>query len=237
MTRIAVITDAHANLPALEAVLGAIQDLRCNAIYHTGDAVGAGPFPAEVLDRLLHTSGVRLLMGNHDELCAFGVPDPQPGWMDDALVANARWTQAQVDPDIRAAMASWPYVLKETIAHHHYAFLHYPRDPDGNGFVPIVEDAIAEDLDDLFAGVRADVMFYGHHHPAVDETGRARYVNPGSLGCGEGAVARFTIIDGGRSGTPVIEHHAARYNRAPLHAALVRRDVPDAEFLRRAFFP
>ena len=232
-----MITDAHANLPALEAALAAIRALGCDAIYHTGDAVGIGPFPAEVIDRLLHTRDMHVVMGNHDELCAFGIPDPRPPWIDDELVANARWTRAQVDLGLREAMQSWPYALTDTIADNRFAFLHYPRDPESDGFVSIVEHAITEDLDVLFTGVRADVVFYGHHHPAVDTTGRKRYINPGSLGCGAEAVARFTVIDAERSGIPVIHHHAVRYDRSPLHTALARRGVPDAEFLRQAFIP
>lgn len=42
-SRIAVIADVHANLPALEAALAAIGALGCDAIVHTGDAVGIGP--------------------------------------------------------------------------------------------------------------------------------------------------------------------------------------------------
>jgi predicted phosphodiesterase len=56
--RIAVITDAHAYLPALGAALTAIRADGPDAVYHTGDAIGIGPFPAETLDRLLHESGL-----------------------------------------------------------------------------------------------------------------------------------------------------------------------------------
>lgn len=76
-TRIAVITDAHANLPALDAALAAIRGDGVAAVYHTGDAIGIGPFPAEVLDRLLHEPRMRSVMGNHDAWFAFGLPCPR----------------------------------------------------------------------------------------------------------------------------------------------------------------
>lgn len=237
MTKFAVITDTHANLPALEAALAAINGLGCEAIYHTGDAVGAGPFPNEVLLRLLQTPDTYFVMGNHDELCAFGIPDPRPAWIQDALAANALWTRAQVDPPLRTVMALWPYDIAETLGSHHLAFLHYPLDPRGNGFAPIVKDPTADDLDDLFAGVRADVIFYGHHHPAADHSGRARYINPGSLGCGPDALARFTVVDFERADVLTIHHHAVPYDRHSLHQAFALRKVPDHEFLRHAFFP
>jgi fructose-1,6-bisphosphatase len=65
-TRIAVITDAYANFPALDAALAAIRGDGVVAVYHTGDAIGIGPFPTEVLDRLLHEPRMHLVMGNHD---------------------------------------------------------------------------------------------------------------------------------------------------------------------------
>lgn len=237
MSKIAVITDTHANLPALEAALAAVRDLECAEIWHTGDAVGIGPFPNEVLDRLLDTPEMRFVMGNHDELCAFGLPEPVPDWEDDQFVANARWTHVQVDPGFRSVMTSWPYEIVATRNVHLFSFLHYPRDPDGGGFVDVVPEAGAEDLDNLFRGLQADVIFYGHYHPPADHAGRARYINPGSLGCGPEALARFSVINVDRANGMTVEHHAVPYDRSDLHAALVQRDVPGREFLRQVFFP
>ena len=58
--KIAVLTDAHGNLPALEAALAAIRVMGCDVVYHTGDAVGIGPYPAECVERLL-SAGVHCL--------------------------------------------------------------------------------------------------------------------------------------------------------------------------------
>ena len=61
--RIAVLSDIHGNLPALEAVLAALQPY--DAIWQLGDIVGYGPQPDEVVARLAeeNATGVR---GNHD---------------------------------------------------------------------------------------------------------------------------------------------------------------------------
>jgi len=53
--KIVVITDTHANLPALEALLKAVRTEGYDAIFHTGDAIAIGPYPAECLDLLLNT--------------------------------------------------------------------------------------------------------------------------------------------------------------------------------------
>ncbi len=72
--KIAVITDVHANLPALWAVLAATRQERCDLIVHTGDAIGIGPFPAECLELLLETPHMICLMGNHDAWLVDGLP-------------------------------------------------------------------------------------------------------------------------------------------------------------------
>jgi predicted phosphodiesterase len=235
-TRIAVITDAHANLPALETALSAITAARCDAIYHTGDAIGVGPFPAEVLDRLLHTPAMHLLMGNHDEWFAFGIPDPRPAWMPEGAAAHIRWVHQQLDPSMRPVVAAWPYAIEVSREGVTLAFTHYPRDPDGGGFAPILTDPGSDALDRLFITPEADVIFYGHYHPASDVQGRARYVNPGSLGCDREALARFAILDIAADGMRDLRVFAVPYDPSDYFRQLREREVAEREFIEREIF-
>jgi putative phosphoesterase len=235
MRKIAVITDTHANLPALEAALAAIADEGCDVIYHTGDALGIGPFPGEVLDRLLHTQNLHLVMGNHDALFAFGISHPPPARMSEDELIHQRWTHAQIDPSLRAVVAGWPHELLETIAGLDVAFLHYPRDTTGD-FAPVLCEPSREDLDDLFAGHEADIIFYGHHHPSADHQGRARYVNPGALGCSRDPLARYVVLNVDFAGHSTIQHKAVPYDQPALIRAMEQRDMPIREAIRRMFF-
>ncbi|HEY2932214.1 MAG TPA: YfcE family phosphodiesterase [Acidobacteriota bacterium] len=63
--RIALISDVHANLPALQCVLEDIRKRKIRRIYCAGDLVGDGPFPGEVL-RLLRKHRVTSIRGNSD---------------------------------------------------------------------------------------------------------------------------------------------------------------------------
>ncbi|MBE0567158.1 MAG: metallophosphoesterase family protein [Krumholzibacteria bacterium] len=69
--RIAVISDIHSNLQALEAVLARIDALGCGAVYCLGDIVGYGAHPAECVARVRATGAV-CIQGNHDALVADG---------------------------------------------------------------------------------------------------------------------------------------------------------------------
>ena len=102
--KIAVFTDAHANLPATRAAIQAIQDEGCDLIYHLGDAIAIGPHPAETLDLLLSTPRIRLLQGNHDHRFIHGLPDPLPPNIGPGEVEHQIWTHAQLDPAMRRVM-------------------------------------------------------------------------------------------------------------------------------------
>lgn len=63
--RIAVITDIHANLPALEAVLAAVETIAADGLYCGRDLVGYGPHPDEVC-ALVEDRGIPTIYGNYD---------------------------------------------------------------------------------------------------------------------------------------------------------------------------
>ncbi|HYH12432.1 MAG TPA: metallophosphoesterase family protein [Thermomicrobiales bacterium] len=232
---IAVITDVHANLPALEAALSEIDALGCDEIVHTGDAIGIGPFPAETLDRLLARPRIRFAMGNHDAWFSLGLPDNAPEWMDEGERRHHEWVHAQLPDDLRTVVESWPWAHTDEFRGVRALFTHYGH-PDGHGgFAPIRRDPTGRDLDEVFGDAEVDVVFYGHHHPRCDLTGRARYINPGSLGCHTEPVARFAVLEVERDGAWSVAFHQAPYDPTPVLEALEARDVPDRELIRKGF--
>jgi predicted phosphodiesterase len=67
--RIAVVSDVHSNLQALEAVLARIDHLGCDTVWCLGDVVGYGARPSECL-ALLRDRGTVFVQGNHDAAVA-----------------------------------------------------------------------------------------------------------------------------------------------------------------------
>jgi predicted phosphodiesterase len=233
--RLAILTDVHGNLPALQAALERIADLGCELIFHTGDAIGIGPYPAECLDLLLNRADTYLTMGNHDAWFAFGLPRPRPAWMSEGEVAHQDWVHAQLDPALSAVVARWPYIIRRDIEEVRVALVHYGLDESGRDFVRIMPHPTSADLDAMFAGFDIDLVFYGHHHPASDIRGRARYVSPGSLGCHSESLARFSVLDC-TDGSYTLQHYAVPYDATALFAAFEARAVPERQFICRAFF-
>lgn len=86
--KIAILSDVHGNLPALQAVLKYIGEKKFDAIWQLGDAVGYGPYPLECLKLLLDVCDFSLI-GNHGWL-AIG-KHPREIYSQAAL-QNADWT-------------------------------------------------------------------------------------------------------------------------------------------------
>lgn len=103
-----LLSDIHANLEALEAVLEADGALPPpDTVLVLGDLVGYGPDPAAVIRRIrsLPVPAMRIIRGNHDRVAA-GI-DPGRGFNDQARQA-ARWTRERLDSGTREWLAMLP---------------------------------------------------------------------------------------------------------------------------------
>jgi predicted phosphodiesterase len=236
IARIAVITDVHANLPALHAALAEIDRLGADAVYHTGDAIGIGPFPAESVDRLLSRASTYLMMGNHDSWFAFGLPDESAPWMPAGEREHQRWTHAQLDPALKGVVAAWPYASSLRIEGVRLDFLHYPLNDAGAFRSP--QDLTSENVTSLFQLPTSTLVFFGHdHRPWNFTAGSTHFVNPGALGCSREPVARFVLVDVKAGGTHTLSFHAPAYDPDPVFRALEFRRVPARDFIRQTFLP
>src|SRR5919112_4912952 len=100
--RIAVLSDIHANLHALDAVLAVAGDV--DAVWHLGDVVGYGPEPDGVVDRLrdVDAKGVR---GNHDAAACGG---SEIDWFNPEARRAMEWTRAAIRDATRAWLTDLP---------------------------------------------------------------------------------------------------------------------------------
>jgi predicted phosphodiesterase len=233
--KIICITDIHANLPALQATLEAIRGEDYDALFHTGDAIGIGPFPAESLDLMLNIPRSHFVMGNHDAYFVDGLTKEQTAGMGEGELEHQCWTHDQLNKGFHDAISQWPYSIFEDFGNVRAAFVHYGLRASGRDYMPIVKNPAPADLDQLFQRFNADLVFYGHHHPFSDVQGRARYINPGSLGCFTEPLARYTVVEM-EPGSITVAHKFVSYDDDLLRNAFQERNVPVASFIAQAFF-
>ena len=183
MSAVAVITDIHANLPALQAVLRRIDELGIDDVYCGGDLVGYGPHPNEVC-ALIQERGIPTIYGNYDHAIARDLDDcgcayitPHDRELGQQSVA---WTLEHTDRRSKAFMRELPFDLRFTVGEWSVHLVHgSPRKVNEYLF----EDKPARLYERLAAAEEAEVLVFGHTHKPWDrEYGGVRFVNCGSVG-------------------------------------------------------
>jgi predicted phosphodiesterase len=190
--RYALISDIHGNLPALEAVLAALDDRRdIDAIYHLGDLVGYAPWPDEVV-ALLRARAIPGVAGNYDsttatdyEHCGCKYEDAR---QEELSHLSYEWTRAHVSAATKAWLGSLPFRIDLRPLGGHRAgprliLVH------GNPVLNTVywtEDRSADFCLKMAShlGAKAgDVVAFGHtHKPWHREIAGLHFVNTGSVG-------------------------------------------------------
>jgi predicted phosphodiesterase len=152
--RIALISDVHGNLPALEAVLGAVAEQKVDAIWCLGDLVGYGAQPNECVE--LAARSVELcLIGNHD-LVVIDRLDIADFSQNAAIAAG--WTKEQLEPEAREYLEGLsPADEERPIGLFHGS----PRDPV---WEYVLSSMAADDCIDT---MDARVGAVGHSHVAL----------------------------------------------------------------------
>jgi diadenosine tetraphosphatase ApaH/serine/threonine PP2A family protein phosphatase len=147
--RLAILSDIHANLVALDAVLAAIGTV--DGIRVLGDIVGYGPEPDGVVERL-RAAGATGVLGNHDQV-AVGRLGPEL-FNRDARAA-IEWTRDRIAPSTR----DWLAALPERAVEGSFTLVHgSPRDPT---WEYILDERTAEEN---LAAFESAYCLFGHTH-------------------------------------------------------------------------
>ena len=108
MVTIALLSDIHGNLPALEAVVQDIHACSPDAVFVLGDMINGCPWSDRVLDRLLEY-GWPMLLGNHDDaVLQLDTPRMEPRYADRQRYATLWWTREQLSPRHSTLLAALP---------------------------------------------------------------------------------------------------------------------------------
>jgi predicted phosphodiesterase len=200
---VAVITDIHANLPALEAALGRIGELGIASVYCGGDLVGYGPHPNEVCAMIAERQ-IPTVYGNYDYAIARDEDDCGCAYVtrhDRELGRlSVAWTLANTTRQSKELMRGLPFDLHLIVGGTNVHLVHgSPRKVNEYLF----EDKPAS-LYERLAGAESDpVLAFGHtHKPWAHEYGGVLFVNCGSVGKPKdgdprGAFALLTATDQG----------------------------------------
>lgn len=236
--RIALISDIHANLPALDAVLSAIEREGVAATYHLGDLVGYAPWPNEVV-QCIRDRGIDGIGGNYDTTVATDHPHCGCRYEDPHQAALSQesygWTRTHIALEHKAWLATLPFRLDLRPRGGHAS--------DACRLVlvhgtPVLNTVYwtADRPDSFFrkmattAGLTAgDVIAFGHtHEPFVRELDGIWFVNTGSVGQPKDGDPRagYVLVDLGPR-PPAIEIRRAAYDVERAVGGIEASDLPD----------
>ncbi len=231
MSRAAVVTDIHANLPALEAALARIDALGVERIYCGGDLVGYGPHPNEVC-ALIAERGIPTIYGNYDHAIARGLDDCGCAYVtphDRELGRQSvTWTLEHTDQRSKDFMRDLPFDLRFDVGDTSVHLVHgSPRKVNEYLFA----DKPAKLYERLASAEDADVLVFGHTHKPWDhEYGGVRFVNCGSVGKPKDGDPRgaFALLDA-TSGSLEVTIERVEYDAEAVAREVAAAGLP-AEF-------
>jgi predicted phosphodiesterase len=237
MMKYALISDIHANLPALNAVLadiGARRDV--DAVYHLGDLTGYAPWPNEVVD-ILRARAIPGVAGNYDSTvatnykhCGCRADTPHE---EELSHRSYEWTLAHVTGETKKYLGSLPFRLdiRPLGGHVSGATITLVHGNQTLNTVYVTEDRPDSFLEKMAAALESragDVICFGHtHKPWQREVGGIRFVNTGSVGRPKDGDWRacYVLLDVDSSGSTV-EFVRVEYDVAETARGIRESELP-----------
>lgn len=235
----ALISDIHANLPALDAVLADISARpEVDAVYHLGDLVGYAPWPNEVV-ALLREREIPGVAGNYDstvatdyEHCGCKYEDPR---QEELSHLSYAWTRAHVTEENKRFLGALPFRIDLRPLGGHTAG---PRLILVHGNPVLNTVYWTEDRSDAFclkmaeqAGAKAgDVVAFGHtHKPWHRVVEGIHFVNTGSVGRPKDGNWRagYVLLSVDGESEPRVEFVRVDYDLERAVEAIRASELPD----------
>jgi putative phosphoesterase len=180
---IAILSDIHGNLAALEAVLSDLLTRRVDEVICLGDLVGYGAHPNEVIERI-SAANIPTIMGNYDDGVGFDRDDCGCAYRDpmerERGQASLMWTREHTTSSNKAVLRSLKPDIRRTVAQRRLLLVHgSPRRMNEYLFEDRPDSSFAR----LAASSAADIVVFGHtHRPYQKLVAGVWFVNAGSIG-------------------------------------------------------
>jgi putative phosphoesterase len=228
--KLAVLSDIHANLHALEAVWADLEAQRPEAVYSLGDLVGYGAFPNEVIE-FIRGRKIPTVMGNYDDGVGFDLDDCGCAYRDpdDRLRGqeSLMWTRQHTTAENKAFLRSLPLQIRLEERRLRLLLVHgSPRKINEY----LYEDRPEASFERLARLAGCDVLLFGHTHlPYRKSAAGTLFVNVGSVGKPKDGDPRAGYVVLHLARRPKIEFRRVAYD-VPAAARAMRESGLPAHF-------
>jgi predicted phosphodiesterase len=236
VTRLALISDIHANLPALESVLRDIDGQRVDGIYHIGDLVGYAPWPDETV-AMIRERGIAGVAGNYDSTvatnykhCGCKYEDPR---QEELSHLSYRWTLDHTSAATKRELGELPFRLDVRLAGGHQSgpsviLVHGTPTLNTVYWTEDRPDAFCLKMAQLAGATPGDTIAFGHTHKPWHRTIEGiHFVNTGSVGRPKDGDWRagYVIVEAVGGGLAV-EFRRVEYDVERAAKAIEASDLP-----------
>lgn len=221
--KIAVISDIHGNLKALETALSIAAEKGCEKYIVLGDIAVKGPYPEEVIKSVMDLEAICTIKGNTDRWLIENPININPEMAD--YVEHCRKRISQESKDYLDGL---PEICELEEEGRKLLVFHASHDSDLIGIDMHDENG---ELEMKTGGKDYDICLFGHTHMQFHiESGSKVLVNPGSVGLPFNGteMLQFGIIEFGADKIDV-ELIKAEYNIEEVITEAIRTDLPHVE--------
>lgn len=239
--KIAVITDIHSNLEALNAVISECKD--CDEIISLGDISHFGADMDNCFKLVRSLDNFSMVKGNHDVYSNGLYENGIKQYLDNELKSYVEYIYEHTDVSNQEYIKNLPYIIFRNFFGIKMAFLHYgwasSRETSKVNIIPIPDI----ELEEVFRSIKADYIFFGHTHIAQNSAiildGREKsFVNFGPIGTPhkDKNIARYGIVEIESDQSVRIKNLEVKYNVDLAIEKIKRIDHPFIPFILNKFF-
>lgn len=233
MFKVAVFSDIHGNLEALQAILANIEKNEFDEIVCLGDVIGIGPNSKECLD-LIISNHIKLVLGNHERYYLNGTHNETK--MSTEEKRHHAWIHDELNGEYKDILSKLDIEFSIAVNGEKIGFMHYPFDKIGNDFYT-PKELTEENVKHLFRNYNYRFIFFGHSHTEqfYKDNGHCVYFNLGSAGCTKENITHYTILEYDGKDYNIYKQKCI-YDRKKFDEKMDRINYPEKEILRKIYF-
>lgn len=249
--KIAVFTDVHGNLEALETIIGDIKKKHVDDIICLGDTISFGPNSKECLD-LIISNNIKMVLGEHELYCLKSADID--GKLGDEEKKHYDWVRNSLTNKEISFLKKCPLYYECNIDYDNkipskkIIFSHYLLNDINNDF-PFEREHLKNSINLWIKYDTNDIRYLiGHLHKSfninlVDGISDCRIEESGnfpnidiidSCGCTDGDITSYTILEIGKGFS--FKKIKLKYNRKKFVDKVKNIDFPDKEIISKVFF-
>lgn len=233
--KIAIFSDIHGNLQALETIIKDIKLSNIDEIISLGDTIGIGPNPRECIDLLIENN-INMVQGNHEMYCT------KDSYMNNKAttqksIDHHKWMKEQIGNKEQKFIENCPISISKNIYGKKILFQHFLTKIEKADY-PFFSLEILRDnkIEEIFNNLDTDYMFIGHEHIAFEiKTENKKLIDVGSSGCTKDNKTFYTVLNIEENNVAINKKYM-EYDRKKFENILKTLDYPAKKETSKNFF-